>query len=329
VVIPVFRSADYIAACVESVAAQHRPVHEVVLVDDCGGDDSIAIAEAVLASRGLMSTVVRLPANQGIGGARNAGMTAVTGDLVWFLDSDDLAHPAFTTTMVDAMIAHDADFVACGTEFIDEDDTVLGAVDVGPSAPAIAGRRFAQVLVDGGVKAYAGARLFRREILSDAPWDARRAYEDMAATARMSVRASVVAIVGAPLLRYRQRRSSVSNSVTPNSLALFEMGADMAGLIDQIAEPARRRRVARNFAYREVLIPAAHIAMRADHAGLGHDPVVAGLMTEARRRSSLSDVAPLVAERQWRSAVFAAGIILAPDLYSRILRRRPDGVHPG
>ncbi|WP_262365587.1 glycosyltransferase family 2 protein [Gordonia sp. OPL2] len=325
-VIPVFRSADYIAACVESVAAQHRPVHEVVLVDDCGGDDSIAIAEAVLTSCGVASTVVRLPANRGIGGARNAGMSAVSGDLVWFLDSDDLAHPAFTATMVEAMITHDADFVACGTEFIDEDETPLGAVDVGPSEPAIAGPRFAQLLVDGKVKAYAGARLFRREVLSDAPWDARRAYEDMAATARMSLRANVVAIVGSPLLRYRQRPSSVSNSVSPNSVALFEMGEDMAGLIDRIAEPARRRPVARNFAYREVLIPAAHIAMRADHAGLGDDPVVAALMTGARRRSSLSDVVPLLADRQFRSAVFAAGIVLTPNLYSRILRRRPDRV---
>ena len=41
VVVPVYRSAAYIEACVRSVLNQQAPVDEIVLVDDRGGDDSI------------------------------------------------------------------------------------------------------------------------------------------------------------------------------------------------------------------------------------------------------------------------------------------------
>ncbi|MFW0796624.1 glycosyltransferase family 2 protein [Gordonia sp. CPCC 205515] len=322
VVIPVYRSRAYIADCLASVIAQELPVHEIILVDDCGGDDSLTIAESVLAQHSIPHRIVRPGSNRGVGGARDAAMPAVTGGLVWFLDSDDLAHPSLTARMTAAMIAADADFVSCGTEFIDEKEKFLGVVDTDPPGSVVSGRQFAQLLIAGRFKAYAGSRIFRRELLGERPFGGRRAYEDMVALAQLSMRANRVAFVGAPMLRYRQVGASVSNSVSPNSLALFDMGRDMQRLIEGIAETDDRRRAARNFVYREVLIPAAHIAMRADHVGGADDPVAAELLSRSRRESSLADLGPLVRDRQWRSAAFAVGMALSPKVYSRILRHR-------
>lgn len=78
----------YLGACVESALAQtHRPL-EVVVVDDGSTDDS----RAVLAGFGDRVRAVLTP-NGGQAAAINAGFAAGRGDLVLFLDSDDVLEP--------------------------------------------------------------------------------------------------------------------------------------------------------------------------------------------------------------------------------------------
>ena len=43
--IPTFNGAKYLRECVDSVLAQTHPDFEVLIVDDCSSDDSVAIAE--------------------------------------------------------------------------------------------------------------------------------------------------------------------------------------------------------------------------------------------------------------------------------------------
>jgi glycosyltransferase involved in cell wall biosynthesis len=329
VVIPIHRSERYIRECLDAVLAQEHPVDQIVLVDDLGGDRSIEIAVEVLTAARVDHAVVRQDRNRGAGCARNAGVAAATGQVVWFFDSDDLADPAFTRIMVDALTDLDADVAACRTALVGPDGRARGVLEDAAPSGAVTGSGFVELLVTGTVKALPGGHVFRRDILGAAPWDERRAYEDMVATARMALRSDRVAMVDVALYRYRQRADSVSRTVNGHTLGLFEMGDEMSEVIDTIAGGRRRRRLRRRFAYREVLIPAAHMAMRARHDGAVAGEVIDGLLTGSRERSSLRDVVPLLTDRQVRSAVFAAGIVLTPNLYSRILRRRPDRVHLG
>ena len=94
VVIPVYRCENYVRGCIESVLAQTRPVDQIVLVDDCGGDRSIDIAVETLREHGREHRVITQPRNGGLGRARNTGLAVLTTDLVWFLDSDDTAAPS-------------------------------------------------------------------------------------------------------------------------------------------------------------------------------------------------------------------------------------------
>ncbi|MFW0796625.1 glycosyltransferase family 2 protein [Gordonia sp. CPCC 205515] len=326
VVIPVYRSEDFIRDCLQAVLDQHRPVDEIILVDDCGGDASLDIASDVLAHAPVNHLVVRQSRNTGVGSARNAGAAAATGDLVWFLDSDDLADPTFTAIMGAAFEHTDADLAACRTDLVDATGDSLHVVEPSPSESRLSGTQFVQLLLTGEVKAYPGGHVFRRSVLGAAPWAERRAYEDMVATAHMALRSRSVAMIDAPLYRYRQRAGSISHTVNANTPLLFDMGDEMVAVIAQVAEGGRQRRLARRFEYREVLIPAAHMAMRAAHAGDGANPVVAELLASSRMRASIRDMLPLLADRQVRSAVFALGMTVSPDLYSSILRRRPEPV---
>src|SRR5579883_3011231 len=89
VVTPFYNRARYIAAAVDSVLAQTLPPAEVILVDDASAPAHARALDA-LAGR---ARVLRLPRNQGVAAARNAGLRAARGELVAFLDSDDLWEP--------------------------------------------------------------------------------------------------------------------------------------------------------------------------------------------------------------------------------------------
>ena len=86
-VIPLYNKAPYIGAALASVMGQTRRPDQVIVVDDGSSDDGAAIAGAV---PGV--TLIR-QANAGVSAARNAGIAAAHGDLVAFLDADDLWRP--------------------------------------------------------------------------------------------------------------------------------------------------------------------------------------------------------------------------------------------
>ena len=86
-VIPAFNRAAFIGEAIESVLAQTRPVDEVLIVDDCSTDDTVAVASR------YPVRVVALPVNRGSSGARNAGIREATGDAIAWLDSDDIWLP--------------------------------------------------------------------------------------------------------------------------------------------------------------------------------------------------------------------------------------------
>ncbi len=100
VVIPVYNVERYLVRCLDSVVAAARQfvssagnhAVEVVCVDDGSTDNSPARLADYVARQprqeSLTFQILTKP-NGGLGSARNAGMDAMTGDWVMFVDSDD------------------------------------------------------------------------------------------------------------------------------------------------------------------------------------------------------------------------------------------------
>jgi glycosyltransferase involved in cell wall biosynthesis len=84
VVIPTYQRADLVSQAVQSVLSQTCQDFEIVVVDD-GSPEPISLA---LDDDRLR--VVRHDRNRGPSAARNTGIRAARGELVAFLDSDDL-----------------------------------------------------------------------------------------------------------------------------------------------------------------------------------------------------------------------------------------------
>ena len=93
VVVPVHNVEAYVEKCLASLAAQTYPDMEVIVVDDASTDGGGAIC-AAWAARDSRFQVLRLPENQGLSAARNAGVRRAAGDYVAFVDSARVLAPA-------------------------------------------------------------------------------------------------------------------------------------------------------------------------------------------------------------------------------------------
>ena len=79
-------SADTIADAIESVALQTHPDVEHLVIDGASTDDTLEIVERY---RHKLATIVSEP-DRGIYDAMNKGLLLATGDIVGFLNADDL-----------------------------------------------------------------------------------------------------------------------------------------------------------------------------------------------------------------------------------------------
>lgn len=84
VVIPVFNGERFLAEAIKSALDQSYQPLELIVVDDGSRDTSAAIA------RGLPGVRVIEQEHAGPGAARNRGIAASSGELLAFLDADDL-----------------------------------------------------------------------------------------------------------------------------------------------------------------------------------------------------------------------------------------------
>jgi glycosyltransferase involved in cell wall biosynthesis len=88
VMIGVYNGADYLGEAIDSVLAQTRPAHELIVVDDGSTDGSGDIAE----SYGPPVRCIRQDRG-GMAASRNRAIREATGDFFAFLDADDRFPP--------------------------------------------------------------------------------------------------------------------------------------------------------------------------------------------------------------------------------------------
>lgn len=118
VVIPVYNVRNYLARCMESLAAQTYSDMEIILVDDGSDDGSGAVCDGYVKRQGVQ---VIHQENGGLGMARNRGLDAACGEYVLFLDPDDYYDPRLVQNLCGAAEHYDADLVIGGLTTVGRD----------------------------------------------------------------------------------------------------------------------------------------------------------------------------------------------------------------
>ena len=91
VVVCAYNAELTVRDCLESLTKLAYPRYEAVIVDDGSTDRTGAIADEYPQFK-----IIHQP-NRGLSAARNVGMTAATGDIIAYLDSDAMADPDWLT----------------------------------------------------------------------------------------------------------------------------------------------------------------------------------------------------------------------------------------
>ena len=109
VVMPAYDAASTIAESIGSVVSQSYPNWELIVIDDGSTDETAAVVTGL--GLGASVRLVRQE-NAGIGAARARGISLARGELVAFLDSDDVWEPSILEREVAAMLegGHDVVF---------------------------------------------------------------------------------------------------------------------------------------------------------------------------------------------------------------------------
>ncbi len=160
VVMPVYNVERYVTQAIRSVLDQTFADFELIVVDDGGSDDSVALCRAIADRR------IRIvhQANRGLAGARNTGIAAARGEFIALLDADD----AFTPEKLSLHVAHlranpEVGVSYAGAALIDEAGHPLNM-----RQQPLLGRVDARNVFCGQVVQNGSIPVFRRQTLEDA-----------------------------------------------------------------------------------------------------------------------------------------------------------------
>jgi len=117
VVIPCYNYAHYLGEAVQSVLAQTYQELEIIIVNDGSTDNTIGVADKIIAAHPHIRIRLINQANSGQPAAsRNKGISEAKGKYILPLDADDMIDPTMVQKMMDILDRNDTvDIVYCDT----------------------------------------------------------------------------------------------------------------------------------------------------------------------------------------------------------------------
>lgn len=250
IIVPFYGVERYIADCLTRLAVLPADSVEILLIDDRGQDQSRAIADA-FADRYPAMRVLTRAKNGGLSAARNTGLDAAKGELVFFLDSDDLPVADNLLPLAERMQREQLDVLKARFESFDD--------ETGQALPA------PQPL---STDATTGDALFaaqcRADVYEPMVWQClyRRSYllaqglrmpegllfEDELFQTPALLRCHRAAMSDLLLVRYRQRRGSIMRSFAKDAAwcdSYFAICERLDALADSLAPTEGQRMLRR------------------------------------------------------------------------------------
>jgi CDP-glycerol glycerophosphotransferase len=207
VVVPIFNVEAYVRESLESLAAQSVRDFEAILVDDGSTDGSAAIAGEFV-ERDPRFRLVRQP-NAGLSAARNTGIGAASGELLAFLDSDDLLPRNAYELLLGALDETGSDFASGNvhrlTTWGESPTGFLAEVFTEPRMRTHV-TRFRPLLADRT----AWNKLWRRSFWGDRRFPEGVLHEDIPIVIPAHFAARAVDVVAEPVYLYRVREGSIT-----------------------------------------------------------------------------------------------------------------------
>lgn len=92
IIIPLYNKENFVQKTIDSVFKQTFQDFEVLIIEDCSTDKSLAIAQL---NENKRVKIIRHYKNKGLSASRNTGIINANSDFLVFLDADDLLKPMY------------------------------------------------------------------------------------------------------------------------------------------------------------------------------------------------------------------------------------------
>lgn len=218
VIVPVFNVQKYIDECVESIMNQSYKKIEIILVDD-GSTDYSGKRCDYYASKDERIKVIH-KSNEGLSSARNVGIDMMSGNYVFFVDSDDYLNLETIQKHVEAIQKSNADMVI-GTmvEFVNQikfsnttfEPYVCEAKDV-----------IRKMLMNEGLDHGIHGVLYKKELFSEIRFPIGLLYEDFATIYYLVAMCRSIVMIDDKGYYYRVRQGSIMTSnMTEKNMTLI------------------------------------------------------------------------------------------------------------
>ena len=226
VIIPVYNVRPYLEEALSSVIHQTYSDLEIIIIDDGSTDGSGEICDSFAALDRRI--VVFHQENRGLSAARNVGLDHAGGDIISFMDPDDVFHPDMIRILMQDIRQFHADIAVCG--YTDQTETRPGRHHsrIGVARPARNGRHDPARVID---KREAFIMIADRQIdtavwnkLYDvAVWNGLRfpdghVYEDIDTAYRVFDQCANVFVLAKPLYMYRKRSGSIMETCSKKNI---------------------------------------------------------------------------------------------------------------
>ena len=206
VIVPAYNAQATIEATLKSIMAQTYSPLEIVVVNDGSADDTEKKAR-MLAGTDPRIKVVSQP-NGGLSNARNRGVMEASGELVGFVDSDDLIYPDMYRQLYEAYLGvcgrypDGTVFIQTGREEIDENGNILPSVCSVPDKETfLTSEEFAKTLLMHKGDSSFCTRLCSRDFMMAHPFEEGVLSEDF--SLQMGLTGILSGILLIPYIGYR------------------------------------------------------------------------------------------------------------------------------
>jgi len=232
VLIPAFYAACWLEQCVISVLDQAHGDTEILICDDCSGDETLTVARVLAARFPQVIRVLENPANRGPSFSRNRLIDAARGDYVWFLDADDHLLPGAVMAVKSAIERHQPDIV--GGDY--RKGRWYKRAFAGPRNRLLTDRDVIVAGVCGSRKMYVWLRISRRSLWqSGLRFPEGRLFEDAAVTPFLLLRATSYVHLSRALVQYRVTATSIMGRINRGRQKFrHEANSDLAHALDGI-----------------------------------------------------------------------------------------------
>ena len=231
VVIAAYNAQRTIAETIDSVLAQSETDFEIVAIDDGSSDGTLQI----LLGYAAVDERVRVASqsNQGVSAARNLGVAKATGELIAFLDADDVWHSeklARHAQLHDSEPAVEASFARIA--FCTDRDGTLRAGRTRSSVPAGA-CALEDVIIENAVCTMSNLVVERQALLAIGGFDrTMRHVEDQDLLARLVGNGHVLRGIPETLVGYRMSADGLSCDFAAMLSAWKDLASRWAHRID-------------------------------------------------------------------------------------------------